>query len=485
MHRWVVRLIIDDIIRVWPAVDDLLALLETLFAKLCVSILRLQVRYRTDCRFHSVHPPAPFLGLAGSGMTKSTTASRVTVAMNTAMNANTQTETETAGQESSKTRPPAPVAVRWLLGLALLYTLYFARSLLVPVVVALLLALLLSPAVELLKRLHIPRSLSALLLLCAIGGPLGLLAVELAEPAQKWATRLPELSAFMSEKLHALSAEPLAPAVAAAAPVTVQPKEKEKGFNLWGLFSSDDPAPEPAPAPIPEPLPAEKTGAEVVSDRIMAGGLEAALSMLVATPVIIAQVMTCLILFLFLLIFGPKLFEAAMRESEQNEGMARTMELVTNLRRHLSRYIVTVSAINTCLGAATALALWWLGVEDALLWGAVVAVLNFAPYIGPLLATGILCLAGLTQYGPEAAALLPALVYLILNLLEAQVVTPMVLGRNMRLNPLMVMLWLVVWGWLWGASGVLLAVPLLVCIKLVAEPLHIAPRWIRLLESEV
>jgi predicted PurR-regulated permease PerM len=287
--------------------------------------------------------------------------------------------------------------------------------------------------------------------------------------------RLPELSAFMSESLDSLSPE-VSPAPAAVAPV----EPEKKGFDFWGLFSSDEPAPAPLPA-----APAEKTGGEVVSDKIMESGLEVALSMLVATPVIIAQMMTCLILFLFLLIFGPKLFEVAIEQSAQAGDRRRTIVLVATLRRHLSRYIVTVSIINTCLGAATALALWWLGVEDALLWGVVVAVLNFAPYIGPLLAIGILCLAGLTQYGLGAAALMPALVYLGLDLLEAQVITPMVLGRKMRLNPLIVMLWLVVWGWLWGASGVLLAVPLLVCSKLVAESLHIAPGWIRILESEM
>lgn len=390
------------------------------------------------------------------------------------MNSPPSQQTVSTETESSQIRPPAPIAIRWLLSLALVYTLYFARSLFVPVLVALLLALLLSPVVALLKRLHIPRTLSALLLLCAIGGPLGLLTLELAQPAQKWALRLPELSAFMSEQLTALTPEP-ARVSASASPSQAE----DKGFDFWGLFSSDDEAPEP------EPVPAQKTGGEVVSDKIMESGMEAALSMLVATPLVIAQMMTCLMLFLFLLIFGPKLFEVAMEVAVQSRDKRRTMVLVASLRRHLSRYIVTVSLINLCLGAATALTLWWLGVEDALLWGALAAVLNFAPYVGPLLMMGILCLAGLAQYGPEPAALIPALAYLLLNLIEAQLVTPLVLGRNMRLNPLVVMLWLVIWGWLWGASGVLLAVPLLVCIKLIAESLDIAPGWVRILESKV
>lgn len=384
------------------------------------------------------------------------------------------TQNQTTENSAEQDAPSAPVAVRWLLGIALVYTLYFAQSLLVPLLVAWLLALLTSPLVALLKRLHIPRTLSALLIVCAIGGPLTLLAIELAAPAQKWALRLPEFSAFMSEKLNVLS--PNIPAATNA----VAPAELEKqDFSFWGLFSSND------PEPAAEAVPAEKTSGEVVSDKIIESGMEAALSMLLATPVVIAQVMSCLILFLFLLIFGPKLFNVAMEVWKQPQDRERAIAIVVTLRRHLSRYIVTVSIINSCLGGATAFILWLMGVEDALLWGALVAVLNFAPYIGPLLAMGILCMAGLAQYGPEAAALLPVLVFLTLNLLESQVFTPMVLGRNMRLNPLVVMLWLIAWGWLWGASGVLLAVPMLVCIKLVAEPLGIAPGWIRLLEGEV
>jgi predicted PurR-regulated permease PerM len=284
----------------------------------------------------------------------------------------------------------------------------------------------------------------------------------------------------MSEQLNALTPEP--PPTPAPQVVVQPPPVEEKGFNFWGLFAEDEPA--PAPAPIPEPTaPVEKSSAEVVSDKIVESSMEAGLSLLLATPVVIAQVMTSLILFLFLLTLGPNLFEVALEASARVKDKRRAIVLVANLRRHLSRYIVTVSIINGGMGAATGLILWWLGVEDALLWGVLVAVLNFAPYIGPLLSVGVLSLAGLAQYGAEIDAVLPALVYLVLNLLESQLVTPLVLGRNMRLNPLAVVFWLIIWGWLWGATGVLLAVPLLVCIKLIAESLHIAPGWIRVLEG--
>lgn len=374
------------------------------------------------------------------------------------------------GIEPSQKRPPAPTAIRWLLALGLIYTLYFAGSLLVPILVALLLALLLSPIVAVLKRLYIPRTLSAILLLCAIGAPLSLLTAELAQPAQKWAQRLPELSAFMSETLADLTENSVT-----LTDTTTAPQEETQDPGFWGRLFGQDPIEKPEPP---------KTGGEIVSNKLMESGMEVALALLIATPLVIAQLMTCLMLFLFLLIFGPTLFEVVTDVVAQGKNKRRTIVLVARLRRHLSRYIVTVSLINIGLGTITTLTLWQLGVEDALLWGVLAAVLNFAPYLGPLLLVCILSLAGLAQYGSELIALMPALAYLLLNLIEAQLITPLVLGRNMRLNPLVVMLWLITWGWLWGASGVLLAVPLLVCIKLIADSLSLAPGWVRIMESK-
>lgn len=375
--------------------------------------------------------------------------------------------------------PMASRALLWLLALALVYTLYFAKTLLVPIVVALLLALLLSPLVAVFKRLYIPRTLSALLILGALGVPFTLLAIELAEPAQRWAKRIPEMSAHFTEQLNSLAEELDPEDEPPAAAVAVQPAPPEKkGFSFFGLFDKEQEPPPPPPTPVQE-----KEEKNVVTERIKQGGMEAVIAVLLATPVVIAQLMTCLILILFLLIFGPKLFNVAIDIFPQVKDKRRSVELVIAIRRQLSRYIVTVTIINIGLGLVTAGALWGLGVEDALLWGVLVGVLNFAPYVGPLIGLAILCLAGLVQYGPVLTALVPGLVYFSINLVEAQFVTPLVLGRHMQLNPLVLMIWLIIWGWLWGVSGVLLAVPLLVCIKLAAAQLNVLPNWVRLVET--
>lgn len=276
--------------------------------------------------------------------------------------------------------PKSSLSTRCLLTLALLYTIYFAKSLLLPIVVALLFALLLSPSVQMLKRFYVPRALSAMLILCLIGGPLALLANQLVEPAQRWAKAIPELTDQFTQRVD----------------------------NLTDSLTT-------TPEPAPPPAPAQSTG------------------------------------FTFFGLFG-------------NDDAAD-------------------SAINTCLGLATATALWLLGVQDALLWGVLVGMLNFAPYVGPLLAVIILLLAGVVQYGTTAAAVMPALVYFSINLIESQFITPLIIGRNMRLNPLVIIIWLVIWGWLWGTIGVLLAMPLLVCLKLAVGQSKSLRHWVQLIES--
>lgn len=366
------------------------------------------------------------------------------------------------------------MAIYGLFTLALLYTLYFAKSLLIPIIVALLFALLLSPLVTLFKRFYIPRTLSAILLLAMIGGPIALLAIELAEPAQKWFTQLPELSAQLTQELDNLS-EAMNPDVESEKKTQSVPGIAT-GLNVFGWFSGHDEA-----AVVKENTTA---GNSPLSTQVMQGGIEKIISILGETPVVIAQFMTFIILVLFLLSFGSRLYESYMEIFPPDENDRRSVALIGKLQKELSRYILTVTIINTGLGFVTASVFWMLGVDDALLWGALVGLLNFAPYVGPFIGVIILCLVGITQYGMVAASLIPAAIYFGINLLEAQFITPTVLGRHMRLNPLILILWLLVWGWLWGPAGVLLAVPLLVCIKLAANQLNILTKWVKLIETK-
>ncbi|WP_150304602.1 AI-2E family transporter [Pseudomonas saliphila] len=376
----------------------------------------------------------------------------------------------------------------WLLGLAAVYTLYFAKTLLMPIVVAMLFSLLLGPLVTGLKRIYVPRTLSAVVIMAVLLGPFTLLVMQLTEPAQKWAKQLPELSEKLTDRLDEFTdglRSERRPEQASSSPPPPPAKTEEKedrGLRLFGWFRGDreeEPEPEIPPVVVDEPAREE----DQVSARIRQGGMEAVISVLSATPLVLAQLVTSVILILFLLIFGPNLFAAFVDVFPHARDKRLTIMLVREIQRELSRYILTVSIINTGLGLVTGAALWIYGVEDAMLWGALVALANFAPYVGPILAMIILAIAGLVQYGPELAALMPVLIFFCINLVEAQFVTPIMLGRNMRLNPLVVMVWLILWGWMWGAVGVLLAVPLLVCLKLASARMNILPDWVRVIET--
>jgi len=368
--------------------------------------------------------------------------------------------------------PQASVALQCLLALAVFYTIYCAKSLLVPIVVALFFALMLSPLVEVLKRAHVPRAVSAILLLSLIGVPVVLLTNQLAEPAQRWAVAIPALTHQLSQHVDDM-VEKLSPEQVLEPPP--RPEPKRSGF--FGMFGGDSEA-----LDVPA-LAAEERSGNQVSDRIKQGGLEAMLTMLAGAPVLIAQLLTIVMLILFLLIFGSGLFIAWVNAFPKIQDKRLSIVLTRSIQLELSRYIVTVSVINACLGLTTAAVLWMLGVQDALLWGVLVGMLNFAPYVGPLIGVTILLLAGLVQYGAVGAAMLPALAYFTINMLEAQFITPLVLGRNMRLNPLVVIVWLFIWAWLWGAVGVLLAVPLLVCFKLAMGQTRLLNAWVQVMET--
>ncbi|MFT7217924.1 MAG: putative PurR-regulated permease PerM [Paraglaciecola sp.] len=360
--------------------------------------------------------------------------------------------------------------LRWLLAFAALYTLYFAQTLLVPLVVTSLIALLLSPLVALFKRVHIPRGISALLLLTALLTPFTFVAVELAQPAQKWAQMLPKLSEHLTQQIDSIS-----DAIEGEEAVAKRKEREEKStFSFFDFFKDDEPQ---------EPVAQKPEQQNVVTERIKQGGIEILISALGATPLALAQLMTGIILILFLLIFGPSLFSAFVNGVPKVKDKKRVIELVNTIQKELSRYIVTVSIINSALGAATALTLHLMGMEDALLWGVLAGLLNFIPYVGSMIGVVILSMAGLVEYGIEVSALLPPLAYLVLNLIESQFITPTVLGHHMQLNPLVVMLWLLILGWLWGGVGVLLAVPLLVCIKLTLAQLNVCPDWLKIIET--
>ncbi len=375
-------------------------------------------------------------------------------------------------------------SLRWLTALAALYTLYLAQSLIIPILFSGFIALLLSPLVKVLKSFHIPRTISSFVLLAMLVAPFSILATKLVEPAQKWAQLLPKVSVKLNQHINTISeefanqkqqaeAEEEARSAAADSAAGKSSKEEDSGFSFFGLFSSDKPEPE-------KPKEEEEN---TVEKRIKQGGIELVIEWLSSAPMFLAQCFGCLILILFLLIYGPSVF-IAIRGFPHIPDKRKFDAIVYEVQKVLSKYIATISVINFFLGAATALAFFMIGIDDPILWGVLVGLLNFVPYVGSLISFAILILAGSVQFGFTLIAIMPASVFLSINLLESQFVTPMVLGTKMQLNPLVIILWLFFLGWLWGIAGVLLAVPILVCIKLTLERLNILGHWLTFIEAK-
>jgi predicted PurR-regulated permease PerM len=149
------------------------------------------------------------------------------------------------------------------------------------------------------------------------------------------------------------------------------------------------------------------------------------------------------------------------------EGALTTARVIQQVVAATSTYLGTITLINVTLGTVMALILWWMGMDSPLMWGGIVAVLNYIPYLGPIAAALLLALGGLISFPDVWTALLPPLIFVGLHTIEANAITPLVVGKRVRINPLLILISLSFWAWVWGTTGALLAIPLLIIFKTV------------------
>jgi predicted PurR-regulated permease PerM len=147
----------------------------------------------------------------------------------------------------------------------------------------------------------------------------------------------------------------------------------------------------------------------------------------------------------------------------------RAVEISHEIQQNISNYLFAVSLINIGLGIIVSGGLYFMGVPNAAMWGMLVALLNFVPYFGPVAGIILLAAVGLLTFDSLWQALLPPAWYLLLHALEANLITPVLLGRHFTLNPVVIFVSLIFWTWLWGVPGALLSVPILVSIKVICD----------------
>ncbi|MGO1070685.1 AI-2E family transporter [Lysobacter sp. CA199] len=333
--------------------------------------------------------------------------------------------------------------------LAVGYTLWAAQELILPILLAAFFALVGNPILRLLGKLRLPRFIAALIVLIGGLAVAGALSLQLAEPASEWVRQVPRELKQVGPKLRQMT-KPLQDANRAA----------QNFARAAGGESTAKPV------------------------QVVKTELNDPYRSLTSTPKYVAQVLAVVLLTFFFMVFGESLQRNAIALLPSQQKKKLTIDILHSIEREISRYVLTITLINTGLGLALAGALYALGVPlpESLLWGTMAAILNFAPFVGPLIGMGVMLLMGFVAFDDPGASLLPAGLYLLLHAIESQAVTPIVLGRRMRLSPLVLILALMFFGWMWGIVGLLLAVPMLVCVKLVLARIEGMDGWARLLE---
>jgi predicted PurR-regulated permease PerM len=322
------------------------------------------------------------------------------------------------------------VGLTGLFVLAVFYTMYFTRAVLLPVVLALLLSYLFRPVVRGFERAKIPPAASAALILLGLLACVGYGISAVATPVAGWVEKAPT---GLQELQHKLL------------PVKQSMAQVAKASGEIEKFATPDAQ--------------TKTAVEVKRHPISE-------MVFVRTPEVLASTVLLLILFYFLLaqhnVFTAKLVRLLPTLSDKKRAVA----ILNDIEAQISRYLLTVTIINACLGLAVGTTVGILGLRNPVMWGVMVAAFNFVPYLGAL--TGIVCMTigAVLSFDSFAYALIFPAVYLFYGTLEGNFITPWVMGRSLTLNPVLILLSITFWGWMWGIPGIILAVPILAAFKI-------------------
>jgi predicted PurR-regulated permease PerM len=323
-----------------------------------------------------------------------------------------------------------------LMLLAIATTLVVARSLFIPLVLAGFIALGLNPIVAALHRIYVPRAVGSLVVMIVLAAALSGSVVALSAPAAAWLKDAPTAMRDVGYKVKRLTR-----------PITRVSHAASQ--SLAGVVGPPPATPPPA------------TGFSV--DKLVQ-----------SAPGIAVAVLTVALLVFFFLSYGRNVAAHLVTAMPGFSYRRVALGLIRGIQEEFSRYLLTVTLINIALGLITAAVLWALNMPDPLLWGGLVTLLNYMPYVGAVTNTLLLLAVGLLNFNDPLHALAPAACFAVLAALEGNVITPMIMGRRMRLSPLAILVWLLLWGWMWGIPGALLAVPMLTCLKLITEWL---PGW--------
>ncbi|EMI22514.1 protein belonging to Uncharacterized protein family UPF0118 [Rhodopirellula maiorica SM1] len=314
-----------------------------------------------------------------------------------------------------------------------------AQVFLTPVILGFLLALVFSPVRRLMERAGIPAGIAATLIVTALVAAILLITYLLAVPVIVWIEDAPTIGVKLEERIREFR-ETLG--------------GNQDGPSVNEVVDQIENAAMPSDADVQE---------VVVQERSYLGILAS------TAPAIVVQVVMVMVLLLFILASGDMFYEKIVHVMPTFRDKRKAMQIARDIERKLSRYLLTISIINATLGAAIGMVMWALGMPNPLLFAVVGCLFNFVPYIGAIVGSGIALVVGLLTFDGVIAGLFPAVAYYGLTAIEGQFVTPYFVGRNLKLNTVVVFIAVTFWAWLWSVVGMLVAVPLLVTIRTFCE----------------
>jgi predicted PurR-regulated permease PerM len=324
--------------------------------------------------------------------------------------------------------------------LAVLYTVYFAREFLLPIVFAFLLNFLLSPVVRWFTRLRIPPPLGAAIVVLGILGILGSGIFGLSGAIRDWATTAPATLKTADAKLAKI-----------VRPFQRASKTAEQVATAAAAATGGGAA-------------APKKPAEVVVQ-----GPSLAARVFGTTQRSVASVLEVLILLYFLLAAGDLFLQKLIKVLPNLGDKQKAVQIARATESSISTYLLTTALVNITEGAVVAGVMYLWGMPNPALWGALVALLEFVPYLGALAMVVILGVAALTTFDSIAHALLVPASFLLINLIQGNVVSPLLLGHRLSLNPVALFIGLAFWFWIWGIAGAFIAVPMMATLKILCD----------------
>ena len=330
----------------------------------------------------------------------------------------------------ARSRGTLPVVGMFVL--AVICALYFGRAVLMPILFGIIMSVVLTPVVEKLSRLRIPAPIGAAIVMLAMIGMLALLIEVLAVPAWDILAELPvQVQNLLAEFLTWV---------------------RSFRFGSW-LAPRDD---------------------GDLSKHAAAQSIPLAAVLLTMAQSFIISALSASLLAYFLLASGDMFLTKLVRVLPIFRDKVRAVTVVRTVQREVATYFASVGMINVALGIAVTFLTWGFGLPMPWFWGALVAVLNFVPYFGAGISALLLLLAGMAFTASTGQAFLLVTCFIAITFFEGQLINPMLVGKRLELNPTVVFVALLFWGWLWGVGGMLLAVPLVIILKKFADQ---TPGW--------